>query len=128
MRTCAELIRHLSQKQEVDDEARDMCATLVYCFRAIADGIESSAQAWEKRDYWIKAERFRAKWIWPSQAAANLEDIIRNDSWDLMSHLMAGLLPEFSDVKIAKFTRKPTVWQGAYARLLDEPTKEGTQQ
>ena len=121
MRTCAEIIRHLSQKQDVDDEVKDMTATLVYCFRDIADGIESSALAWEKRDYWIKAERFRVRWMWPSEAADNLEDIIRNQAWDLLPQFLAGLLPEFSAIKIARFTRKPSTWEGALERLLSEP-------
>jgi hypothetical protein len=119
MRTCAELIRHLSQKQDLDEEVKDMAATLVFCFRDIADGIESSAQAWERRDYWVKAERFRTKWRWPAEAADNLEDVILNEAWDLMPHLLVELLPEFSDIKIAKFTRKPDTWEGAHERLVD---------
>jgi hypothetical protein len=120
MRTCAEIIRHLSQKKSVDDEAKDMTATLVYCLRDIAGGIENSARAWEKRDYWIKAERFRVKWLWPSEAADDLEDIIRNEAWDLLPRFLAGLLPKFSTIRIARFTRKPSTWQGAYERLLSE--------
>jgi hypothetical protein len=57
MRTSAELLRHLSQKTEVDDEVRDMVAQLVFCLRGIEEGIESSAEAWERRDYWLKAEQ-----------------------------------------------------------------------
>jgi hypothetical protein len=125
MRTCAEIIRHLSQKRDLDEEARDMAATLVYCFRGIAQGIEDSAQAWEKRDYWVKAERFRAKWIWPAQAAANLEDIVRNDAWDLLPRLLADLLPEFSSIKIARLTRGSDIWDGAYERLLTEQSSQG---
>lgn len=120
MRTCAELIRRLSQKQAVDDEAIDMAATLVFCLRGIADGIESSAQAWEKRDYWIKAERFRVKWMWPTKSAANLEDMIYNQAWDSMPGFFAGLIAEFSAIKIVKLTRKPEIWNGAYQRLQDE--------
>ena len=128
MRTCAEIIRRLSQKQEVDDEAKDMASTLVFCLRGIAEGIESSAQAWEKRDYWIKAERFRVKWAWPEASASNLEDIIYNQAWDLMPRFFAGLISEFSDIKIVKFTRKPITWQGAYQRLLDEWQATGSDQ
>jgi hypothetical protein len=125
MRTCAEIIRHLSQKSDVDDEVKDMAATLVYCFREIAAGIESSAQAWEKRDYWVKAERFRTKWLWPSEAEADLQDIIHNDAWDLLPNFLIDLLPRFSAIKIAKFTRKPSVWEGALERLLAELASQG---
>ena len=125
MRTCAEIIRHLSQKQSPDEEAVDMAATLVYCLRGIADGIESSARAWEKRDYWIKAERFLVKWLWVSEAAADLEDIIYNQAWDLLPRLLAELAARFSDIKIVKFTRKANTWAGAYQRLVDEWNANG---
>lgn len=125
MRTCAEIIRRLSQKETVDGEVKDMSATLVYCFREIAEGIESSARAWENRDYWVKAERLRVRWMWPSEAAENLTDIIRHDAWDLLPGFLGDLLPQFSAIRVAKFTRKPSLWEGAYERLLAEWTSQG---
>ena len=64
MRTTAEILRRLSQKSEIDAEVKDMVATLVFCFREIDEGIDVSATAWEKRDYWVKAEEFRQRWSW----------------------------------------------------------------
>jgi hypothetical protein len=125
MRTAAEVIRRLSQKPSLDDETRDMTALLVYCFRGIDEGIDESARAWEKRDYWIKAEQFRARWAWAGQAAAKLEDMIRADAWEQMPVLLAGLLPHFAEIKITRFTRVAGLWDGAYRRLLDEAASAG---
>jgi hypothetical protein len=119
MRTAAELLRHLSQKTTLDDEAKDMAASLVFCLRDIDDGIEASAQAWEKRDYWIKAEQLRQRWVWTGNASASLENMIRGEAWDSMPGLMAGLFEHFADIKITKFTRNSSEWQGAYRRLVD---------
>jgi hypothetical protein len=120
MRTAAELLRRLSQKTEVDDEVKDMAAQLVFCLRAIDDGIESSAIAWEKRDYWIKAEQLRQRWAWTGNAAAKLEGLIRSSAWDKMPGLMADLFGYFAEIKITKFTRDTSEWQGAYQKLQDE--------
>ena len=120
MRTAAELLRHLSQKQELDDEAMDMAALLVYCLREIDDGIEASAQAWEKRDYWIKAEQLRQRWVWTGNASARLENLIRSEAWERLPAVLVELFPHFSDIKITKFTRNASEWQGAYVRLRDE--------
>jgi hypothetical protein len=120
MRTVAELLRHLSQKSEPDDEAKDMAATLVFCLRGIDDGIESSAAAWEKRDYWIKAEQLRQRWGWAGNASARLEAIIRDGTWEALPAFMVSLFEHFSDIKITKFTRDPSAWQGAYQRLIGE--------
>ncbi len=122
MRTAAELLRHLSQKQDMDDDARDMLALLVYCLKEIADGIDESTVAWEKRDYWIKAEEFRQRWQWTHQMATELETMLVNEDWQNLPPLMVKLFPYFSDIKVTKFTRKPALWQGAYNRLMAERT------
>ncbi len=72
MRTAAELLRHLSQKADLDGEAKDMAAHLIYCLRGIDDGIEASAMVWEKRDYWLKADQLRQRWAWAGNASASL--------------------------------------------------------
>jgi hypothetical protein len=82
MRTAAEVIRRLSEKPTLDDEARDMAALLIFCFREIEQGIDESVVAWEKRDYWVKAERFRSKWAWAGPAARELERVVMADTWD----------------------------------------------
>lgn len=120
MRTCAELFRHLSQKETLDDESRDMLATLVYSFRAIEDGIEQSASAWEKRDYYLKADELRRRWDWTARAASDLQAILLEERWNDIPALMARLFPHFSDVTVTKFMRREQDWIGNYTRLLAE--------
>lgn len=120
MRTAAEMLRHLSQKPALDDEARDMTALLVYCLRAVDEGIEASAAVWESRDYWLKADQLRERWGWSGHAAARLEQMIRDDRWELLPGIMAGLAEHFADIRITKMTRSAEAWTGAYDRLVDE--------
>lgn len=120
MRTAAELLRHLSQKTELDDDAKDMAAQLVFCLREIDEGIDASAEAWEKRDYWIKAEQLRQRWGWTGNAAARLEGVILTQAWDTLPGIMMGLFEHFADIKITKLTRDRSEWQGAYERLTTE--------
>jgi hypothetical protein len=119
MRTGAELMRHLSQKQEIDDETKNMLALLVLTLRAIADGIDESTVAWEKRNYWIKAEEFRRNWQWTAEMAAELETLLKKGEWHNLPPLMVRMLPYFADIKVTKFTRKPSLWQGCYDRLME---------
>src|SRR5512133_130268 len=114
MRTAAELLRHLSQKAQLDDEAKDMAASLLYCLRDIDEGIEGSAIAWEKRDYWIKAEQLRQRWVWTGNASARLENVLRQEAWENLPAVMAGLFEHFAEIKITKLTRNADAWQGAY--------------
>ena len=123
MRTAAEVLRHLSQKKALDAETKDLAAFLVYCLRRIDEGIDESARAWEKRDYWIKAERFRHRWSWAGRSATELDALIRDEAWDQLPMALAALLPEFASVKVTRFTRAPSMWAGAYERLLGEPAE-----
>jgi len=123
-RTIAELLRRLSQKPEIDDEAKDFICTIVFALRDISAGVERTALAWEKRDYWLKAERFARQWEWTVESAANIEDVIRNNAWDLLPQLLGELFPRFADIQIKTMTRKADVWRGAYSRLMEEPPSE----
>lgn len=123
-RSIAEIMRLLIQKPELDDEAKDMAAMLVFLLKEIYDGVEQSAAAWEKRDYWMKAERFMRDWQWTIGMAADMDDVIRHEAWDLVPELLLDMYPRFEDIQIKSMTRKATLWNGAYKRLLAEPAIE----
>lgn len=119
-RTSAELLRRLSQKQDIDDDSKNMLALLVYCLRDIHEGIDESASAWEKRDYWMKAEEFRERWRWSGSLAKELETIVLQENWQELPSIMLKLFPHFADIKINKYTRKENLWQGCYKQLKSE--------
>lgn len=123
-RSTAEIIRYLSRKSAMDDEARDMAAELVYLLREIKATVDESVVAWEKRGYWLKSERFLRDWEWIPELAANVEDVVRNQAWDLLPELVVDLAPHFDDIKIKSYTRKPDQWQGTFQRLMSEPPGE----
>lgn len=120
-RTIAELLRRLPKKSEIDDEAKDMAATIVLLLREIYTGVEQSATAWEKKDYWLKAERFMREWRWTLEMAADMDDVIRHEAWDLLPELLADLYVRFADVEIKSLTRDASFWKGGYKKLLLEP-------
>ena len=106
----------------IDDETKDMLALLVFTLRDIANGIEESTLAWEKRNYWIKVEEFRNAWRWASELTGELEYMVVNGEWHTLPSLMVSLFPYYSDIKIIKFTRDSSLWQGCYNALMqDQP-------
>jgi len=119
-RTVAELLRRLSQKDGIDDEVKDMVAMIVFSLQGIDEGIDASASAWEKRDYWMKAEGFRSEWRWVTQLEGSLRAMIEKDNWEHLPQIMVQLFPRFADIKVSKLTRDPELWQGAYDKLMEE--------
>jgi hypothetical protein len=120
-RTIAEILRRLMEKKAIDAEAKDMMSFIVYGLRTMDQSIDSSASAWEKRDYYVKADQFRREWLWLPDTASRIEAMIRSNDWATMPIELAGLASRFSDVRIATFTKSPILWQGAYKKLLASP-------
>jgi hypothetical protein len=120
-RTIAEILRRLMEKKAIDAEAKDMMSFIVYGLRTMDQSIDSSASAWEKRDYYVKADQFRREWLWLPDTANRLDAMIRSSDWATMPIELAGLASRFSDVRIATMTKSPILWQGAYKKLLASP-------
>ncbi len=96
-----------------------MAATIVLALIEINDGLVETMMVWEKRGYWMKAEKFHQQWSWTKEAAANLDDVIRYEAWDLLPDLLLDLFPHFADIQVAKYTRKEEAWHGKHDTLLE---------
>lgn len=119
-RTIAEVLRRLSQKPQLDGEVNDMAALIVFSLHDIADTVEQTIYAWERRDYYMKAERFHQEWRWLNRITDELSAVIHEGQWDQLPAILARLTPHFADIKIKQMTRKPTLWQGAYEKFMRE--------
>jgi hypothetical protein len=119
-RTISEALRHLLAKKKLDDESKDLVALIVYSLRGIAQGVDQSARAWEKRDYYVKADKFRMEWAWAEKSANRLEVILRGELWNELPVALAELAPKFSDITVTKFVRTEALWQGRYKQLMAE--------
>jgi hypothetical protein len=122
-RTVAEALRRLSQKPQLDDEAKDLTALIVFCLLDIANTVDQTIDAWERRDYYLKAERFREKWRWLEPITDELSAIVGGNGegrWEQLPGILARLMSHFADIRVKQMTRKPTLWQGAYDKFRQE--------
>ncbi len=126
MRSCAEVLRMLATRAVFDDEAKDMCAFLVFNMRGIYQTIDESAQAWNDRNYWKKAEALRQTWRWADLSSRELEELVRSGKWQLVPPLLIQLIPHFQQVNVQTITRTPDWWVGAYRALLRESDSTDT--
>ncbi len=119
-RTIAEALRRLSMKQKLDGEAKDLAALIVFCLHGIADTVEQTTDAWDKRNYYLKADRFREQWRWVEPMTDQLSAVIYEERWNELADVLVQLMPHFADVTIKKMTRKPSLWQGAYEKFMQD--------
>src|SRR3972149_6983430 len=104
-RTIAEILRRMSAKNSIDAETKDMLAFIVVGLRLIDESIEKSCAAWEKRDYFLKADQFRREWSWVVPTADRLEDLVVTEEWALLPTELAGLAAGFAAVKVNQMTQ-----------------------
>ena len=128
LRSVAEAIRELAARPAVgagafDDEAKDLAAFLVFNLRGIGDAIETSAQAWDDRNYWKKSEKLRADWRWAPQTATRIEEAIVAGRWPDVTPALMELLPRIADVNIGKAMRDADWWVGAHGALLKQAAR-----
>lgn len=118
-RTVAEALRRLSQKRQLDEEAKDLAALIVFSLQGIADTVEQTAETWDKRNYYLKAERFREQWHWLDPLTDELSTIIYEGRWHELPAVLVRLMPHFADITVKQMTRPPELWKGAYKRFME---------
>lgn len=110
-------IRELAMKPSVDAEARDMASFVSLCLTQIHNTIEDTVKAWEKRNYWVKADRFRREWHWAEKNSRDVAQAVMSDDWDKLTLLMPEIAAQFNNVKLPKRNTIGTAWNGAYQHL-----------
>ncbi len=110
-------LRQLARQNDTGEETRDLAAFIAVALQAISEGIDSSVAAWEKRGYWVKADKFRMEWAWAAPIAEKLRTAIAADDWATVAMLSAQVGQRLGKVQVTDNHRLGKPWQGAYARL-----------
>jgi hypothetical protein len=110
-------VRELAKQKDISEETKDLAAFIAIALRTIADGIDVSVAAWEKRDYWVKADRFRMDWMWSGQYADKLKVAIFTNDWGTIAMLMPQIAQKFNKIEVSDNHRLGKPWVGAFKQL-----------
>jgi hypothetical protein len=111
-------VRELAKQTEVTNETKDLAAFIALALKSISEGIDISVAAWEKRGYWVKADRFRMEWLWTGQYAEKLKTAVRSEDWGTVAMLSAQIAQKFGKIVVSQNHRLGKPWVGAYRRLI----------
>lgn len=112
-------LRELAAKKEIDDEARDMAAFLALALAQIHETVDASVRAWEKRDYWLKADQFRMQWAWAQAKSRAISQAVLLNDWGELAMLMPEVAGKLRGVRLPKRNTIGRPWAGAYAALKE---------
>jgi len=124
MRSCAEALRLLAQRTTFDEEARDMTAFVVFNLRGVYQTIDDSAQVWDERGYWKRAEALRETWRWSRTTADRMRKLILTDKWEEIIPVLLELVPRVNSITVANITRDADWWCGALRALQEEEAQK----
>lgn len=112
-------LRELMRQAEPDRETRDLAAFISLALNAVSETIDTSVSAWEKRGYWIKADRFRMDWAWSEKYAKDMKQAVLQDDWGKVAITAAQVTEKLKDVKVPQRHRLGTPWIGAWDKLKE---------
>lgn len=110
-------IRLLAQQERPDDDSRDLAAFIAIACDEMYKSVEASVIAWEKKDYWVKADRFRMEWQWCDRAASAMTKAVLADDWGGVASTSGMIAQKLMKVQLAPGARVGTPWVGAYRQL-----------
>ncbi|HBG74535.1 MAG: hypothetical protein A2X25_10920 [Chloroflexi bacterium GWB2_49_20] len=105
-------IRELAKQKKPGVEARDLVSFIIFSLDTIAASIEISVIAWEKRDYWLKADRFRMEWAWAGNIAGKMRTALFDEDWGSIAALAAEIGQKLAKIKVSDNNRLGTPWKG----------------
>jgi hypothetical protein len=110
-------VRELAKQKDIGEETKDLAAFISLALRTIAEGIDVSVAAWEKRDYWVKADRFRMEWMWAGQYADKIKVAIFTDDWGTIAMTIPQIAQKLSKIEVSDNHRLGKPWVGAFKQL-----------
>jgi hypothetical protein len=118
LKTIAIMIREMGKQNSVDNSTKDMIALIILSLRKISETNEEAITAWEKRDYWLKADRFRLEWEWAQKTANQLQDALLKDDWAMIASVIPIIAAKCRKIKLNTNSSSLNIWVGAYDNLI----------
>ena len=113
-------IRELGQSNDDLTKSRDLVAFIIIALGQIAQTIDSSVAAWEKRGYWVKADRFRMEWGWTQVKSDQLYKDLQNQNWDSIIKQVILITQKLTAVKLPVRKSVSEPWKDSYNLLMRE--------
>jgi hypothetical protein len=110
-------IRELMLQTAPDETSQDLVAFIGLSLLDIYSSIENSVEAWEKKGYWLKADRFRLEWEWTRQVGDELCKAVLNQDWGTIAIKSALVAQKFSSTKLPKTNKSGPIWTGYRHKL-----------
>ncbi len=112
-------LREFMKQTETSDQTRNLVAFMSLALREMYQTVETSVVAWEKRGYWVKADKFRMEWEWAELQGKALETALLKDDWASIAKSAANIGQKLNKVKLGATIRgmAENPWAGSWDKI-----------
>jgi hypothetical protein len=104
---------------ETETQLRDRLAFILLALRQVQASIEPTAEAWERRAYWVKADQFRRSWAWVGASADSMLKSVLAGDLGAARGLALAIEPHLPPSRATKARDLSGLWAGCSQRLKD---------
>lgn len=110
-------VRELAQQTEPGDESRDLAAFIAIALTIVTETIDVSVAAWEKRGYWVKADKFRMEWAWSGKLAEKMREAVLVEDWTGIAQAATHIAGRLNKITVPAGHHLGRPWVGAWNEL-----------
>lgn len=110
-------IRELMKQSVVDATTKDLAAFISNALLSVHDTVGETVGPWEKRGYWVKADRFRLDWAWAKEFGDEMIAAIENEDWAIVAAIAAQTGQRLTTIKVSDKHRMGKPWVGAWEMM-----------
>jgi hypothetical protein len=110
-------VRELALQTNPGGESRDLAAFIALALDAIGKTIDVSVAAWEKRDYWVKADKFRMEWSWATLLARRMQEALIAEDWGIVTQVATQTAQRLGKITVGPKNRLGRPWLGAWQEI-----------
>jgi hypothetical protein len=120
IRMIASVLPEFAVAKRSEADALDLGAFLFANLKNIAGSVDQTALAWEKRDYWVKADAFRRQWGWVEKPLRVLEECLKRKDVPALSGALQELSRVLPPPKSPGRKTQSSAWSGSWKKLFPE--------
>jgi len=109
-------LRFAASREASAGDQPDLLAFLDLSLAELRRSVDETAAAWEKRGYWLKADRFRQDWRWAERIGDSLHSAIESGDLDRARASGMELATPVHDVRLPASLARARPWVGAWDR------------
>lgn len=113
-------LRELTRQTDTGATTKDLAAFIALALLETHATVDESVAAWEKKGYWVKADRFRMDWEWTRGSGEKLMKALKEDDWPAIAMLSAHVGEKLVKVTVPERNRVGKPWVGAYKTIKEQ--------